>query len=307
MTAQSTLATRAPFHLEATVRVLQRRPSNSIDIWDHGQYLRVLALPQGLALVAVEDFGRIDRPDIRFTIPAGNTSAAARRAAAGVLRKMLGLDIDPAPLQRLAQGERTFRNTALALRGMRPPRFAGLFEAFARVVPFQQLSLDAGVAIVGRLVAKFGQHLECDARHFRAFPTAQAIAGARLAPLQACGLSARQAQTVRDLARAVEAGAVTEEKLLSMSTDEALGALTQLSGIGPWSAALVLLRGLGRLDVFPPGDVGAMRGLRALIHRGPHAPLERLIERFGERRGYLYFCALGGSLLSKRLIHAAPD
>ena len=182
---------------------------------------------------------------------------------------------------------------------MRPPRFAGLFEAFARVVPFQQLSLEAGVAIVARLVTKFGEYLEHDGRRFHAFPTAQAIAGARLAPLRACGLSARKAQTLRGLARAIETGSLTEEQISSMSTQEALGTLIELPGIGPWSAALVLLRGLGRIDVFPPGDVGAMRGLRALMHRSPHAPFDRLIERFGEHRGYLYFCALGARFCQK--------
>ena len=91
-----------------------------------------------------------------------------------------------------------------------------------------------------------------------------------------------------------------------MSTEEALRTLTASPGIGPWSAGLVLLRGLGRTDVFPPGDVGAARGLRALMRRGPHAPLTPIIERFGEYRGYLYFCALGSSLLSKGLIHPGP-
>jgi DNA-3-methyladenine glycosylase II len=82
--------------------------------------------------------------------------------------------------------------------------------------------------------------------------------------------------------------------------------LAELPGIGAWSAGVVLLRGLGRLDVFPPGDVGAQRGLRAVMHLGPGAALGRIIERFGNHRGYLYFCALGGGLLAKGLIRAAP-
>lgn len=307
MTPRLALPTPAPFHLEATVRVLQRRPSNLVDLWEQDHYLRVLALPDGLALVEVQNCGTIDEPDVRFLIRGGDApSAVARHAVDGALRKILGLDVDPQPLRYLMDAERAFRATALALRGMRPPRFAGLFEAFASIVPFQQLSLEAGVAIVARIVTKFGQHLERDGRRFYAFPTAQAIAGARLQHLRACGLSARKAQTLRDLARVVESGDLTEEQLSSMSTHEALLTLTALPGIGPWSAGLVLLRGLGRTDVFPPGDVGAARGLRALIRRGPKAPLTRVIERFGEHRGYLYFYALGGSLLSKGLIHPAP-
>jgi len=301
------LATRAPFHLEATVRVLQRRPSNRVDVWEGGRYRRVLALSEGLALVEVQNRGTIDEPDIRFAILNRDSPSAMNVGASSALRRILGLDIDPAPLQRRATAERALRATGIALRGMRPPRFSSLFETFARVVPFQQLSLDAGAAIVARLVAKFGEHLEHDRRRFYAFPTSRTIAAARLDALRACGLSAQKAQTLRGLARAVESGVVNEEELAVMSTSAAFEKLTELPGIGPWSAGVVLLRGLGRLDVFPAGDVGAARGLRTLMRLGPHASLDTVIERFGDHRGYLYFCALGGWLLRKGLVQPAPE
>ena len=91
-----------------------------------------------------------------------------------------------------------------------------------------------------------------------------------------------------------------------MATSDALQTLMELPGIGPWSAGLVLLRGLGRLDVFPAGDVGVARGLGALLGTADGDRLRRVVERFGDRRGYLYFCSLGASLLAKGLIHAAP-
>jgi DNA-3-methyladenine glycosylase II len=64
----------------------------------------------------------------------------------------------------------------------------------------------------------------------------------------------------------------------------------------------VLLRGFGRIDVFPPGDVGAVRGLAALLHLRSRESLDRVVERFGEQRGYLYFFSLAGTLLEKGLI-----
>ncbi|MGH7343229.1 MAG: DUF488 family protein, partial [Candidatus Rokuibacteriota bacterium] len=304
--ASGRLSTRAPFHLEATVRVLQRRPKNRVEIWEEERYLRVLASADGLALVEVENHGTIDDPDLRFSIRWGNPSAAARSGLEQTLRKVLGLDLDPEPLLRTAETERALRPTALVLRGMRPPRFAEWFEAFANVVPFQQVSLDAGLAIVGRLVERFGEHLEHGGRRFHAFPTAPAIAGARLEALRRCGLSARKAEALRRIARAIASGELTEDAISGMSTDDARRTLTELPGIGPWSAGLVLLRGLGRIDVFPPGDVGAARRLRALTRLRSGASLGRIVERFGDYRGYLYFCGLGGSLLAKGLIHAAP-
>jgi DNA-3-methyladenine glycosylase II len=296
------ISARGPFHLEATVRVLQRRPGNRVDVWEQGRYRRILGSAPELAWVEVMNRGSIDDPDIRYAVRTEGISPARRARLEGMLRRVLGLDVDPAPLQRLANAERRLRPAARALRGMRPPRFSGLFEAFANVVPFQQLSLDAGVAIIGRLVERFGTRLEQDGRALYAFPAAQTIARARLERLKRCGLSARKAQTLRFLAKAIASGELTERELCGLSSADALRFLTELPGIGPWSASLVLLRGLGRLDVFPPGDVGAVAGLRALMHLRSEAPLHRIIERFGDYRGYLYFYALGGRLRAKGLI-----
>jgi 3-methyladenine DNA glycosylase/8-oxoguanine DNA glycosylase len=302
------LATHAPFHLEATVRVLQRRPTNRVDLWaQQHRYMRALATTEGLALVEVANLGSIDDPDIRFTVQHGSFSPAVSAVLRQTLRQILGLDVAPAPLSRLVEGQPGLAQTAMALRGMRPPRFAGLFEAFASVVPFQQLSLDAGVAIVGRLVERFGERIEHDGHRFYAFPDARVVARARLHTLRACGLSLRKAETLRHIARAIHSGSVTEEKLSHMTSVEALRFLTELNGVGPWTASLVLLRGMGRLDVFPPGDVGVARGLSSLTRPAPGPSLDRLIQRFGENRGYLYFYSLGAALLAKQLIHPASS
>lgn len=300
------LETRAPFHLEATVRVLQRRPTNLVDVWEDEQYLRVLDLPQGLALVRVTNEGTIDAPDLRFDVLEGETSTDILEGAEQRLREVLGLDLDPEPLSRLAEAERALRPTALALRGMRPPRFGELFETFANVIPFQQVSLDAGVALVRRLVERFGEPLEHEGRRYYAFPRASVIASARLDAIRRCGFSSKKAEALRHAARAIEAGDLSSDKLLAMSSEDAMRSLIELPGIGPWSAGLILLRGLRRLDVFPAGDVGVARGLTALMHLRSERSLERVVRRFGDLRGYLYFCSLGGALLAKGLIHPAP-
>lgn len=297
------LETRAPFHLQATVRVLQRRPGNAVEIWDHGRYLRVLRTAEGLALVETRNCGTIDAPDLRYRLRHGN----APPGIAQILRKVLGLDVDPQPILRLARAHSELCATATALRGMRPPRFAAWFETFANVVPFQQVSLDAGIAVVGRLVKRFGEPLDHRGRRFHAFPTVLAISEARVEVLRECGLSLRKAQALRAVAAAIESGELAEDKIAALDTAEARKALVEVAGIGPWSAGVILLRGLGRLDVFPPGDVGANRGISALLGVERGAALARAIERFGDQRGYLYFHGLGSSLLAKGLIDPAPQ
>ncbi|HET8553109.1 MAG TPA: AlkA N-terminal domain-containing protein [Gammaproteobacteria bacterium] len=298
------LPTRAPFHLEATVRVLQRRPANRVEIFDYGLYRRLFRTAAGLALVQVENHGALDAPDVRYAVLHGEAAPAQLEPT---LRNVLGLDIDPLPLQRLTESEAAMRPTALALRGMRPPRFAEWFEAFGNVVPFQQVSLEAGIAIVGRFVERFGEWLDFDGRRYYAFPAPAVVAEAGIDALRGCGLSRTKAATLERIAAAIESDELSEARLAAMPTAEATAALTALPGIGPWSAGLVLLRGLGRLDVFPPGDVGAMRGLNKLLRLDSDGDgLARVAERFGDYRGYLYFHALGRSLLDKGLIRPAP-
>ena len=121
------LPVRAPFHLEATVRVLQRRPANLIDTWDGDNYRRVVRWADRVALLEVNNAGTIDVPDLRLTIGTHSDSARDRKEAARAAREILGLEHDPAAAQRHAEAEPALRETASALRGMRPPRYPDLF------------------------------------------------------------------------------------------------------------------------------------------------------------------------------------
>ncbi|MBV6418560.1 MAG: hypothetical protein CMLOHMNK_03468 [Steroidobacteraceae bacterium] len=283
------------------MRVLQRRPANRVDVWRDDAYSRVFDTPRGLVLATVRELGRVGAPDLRASLQSasGRLDAATREEIGQRLRRILGLDVEPSALAGRAEAEPAMAETARALRGLRPPRFSELFEAFASVVPFQQVSLDAGIAVVGRLVDRFGVAFDGEGQR-RAFPAAAAIAAARSAALRACGLSAQKARTLQDVAQLIASGELRAAELEALTTPAALDRLTTLRGIGPWTAGLVLLRGFGRLDVFPPGDVGAQRNLQQLLGTRDARKLRATIERFGDLRGYLYFCGLGARLLGAR-------
>jgi DNA-3-methyladenine glycosylase II len=302
--ADPVLETRGPFNLEATVRVLQRRPTNLVDVWDEGRYLRALSTRRGNVLVEVANKGTIDAPEVSFRVLAGKDTRAVREGITRDLRRILALDVDPAPLLQLVANEPRLDAVATALRGVRPPRFPGLFETFVHVIPFQQLSLDAGVAVVRRLVERFGETVKHAGREFRLSPTSAVIAAARLDAIKSSGLSRKKAETLRGIARDIEAGELAEDQLTGVDCETAMERLVELPGIGRWSAALVLLRGMGRLEVFPEGDSGATRGLSSLFKVTPGRALDRIVRRFGDHRGYLYFFSLGNALLGKGLIHA---
>jgi DNA-3-methyladenine glycosylase II len=304
----SRLPVAAPFNLEATVRLLQRRPANRVDRWEEGRYWRAFQTDEGPRLVTVVNVGTVDMPDVRLDIVGAAVSDDTTRNVTAMVRWILGFDTEPVPTAWLAEMEPRFEGVAAALRGFRPPCFPTLFETCASVLPFQQFSIDAGTAIVGRFVERFGPALTIADRTWFAFPSPQTVADAPVAALRDVGLSRAKAVALQALARHALAGDLDSARYQSLPAGVALTELQTLPGIGPWSAGLILLRGLRRMDVFPAGDVGAARNLPSLLElttRWSPAEASAFAVRFGDRRGYLYFFGLGAQLLASGVLTPA--
>jgi DNA-3-methyladenine glycosylase II len=257
-----------PFSLELTVLVLRRVATNIVDQWADGCWtrgpLRVRQLDE-------------------------QTLCLSPCAEMSVARRILGLDVSPRLLVDAVAAEPRLASLAERFAGLRPPRFPSLFEAIGMTIPFQQVSLAAGQSTANQLVRRFGGPDGL-------FPSPDAIAAASLDDLRACGLSAAKARTLQTAARLVLDGHFSD--LEALPSDQLLASLDAVPGIGPWTAAVIALRGLGRLDVFPPGDVGARRILATLL--GQPAPLSaaeeaELIARLGPSRGLVYFLGLAAS------------
>jgi len=75
----------------------------------------------------------------------------------------------------------------------------------------------------------------------------------------------------------------------------------RLRGIGPWSAANILLRGFGRLDTFPLADTGVAANM-ALLSEDPRIKADAVLDGLGDIRGLLYFhLLLGGRAMRARM------
>jgi len=302
------LEVSGPFHLEATVRILQRRPTDRLDHLEEGAYLRLHQTREGLVLARLENLGSVGEPDLRLSFVAGRPSAPLRRELAATTRRLLGMDVDPSPLERRLRKTPGLRALASALRGMRPPRFATLLESFGRTVPYQQLSLDAGSTLTARMVERFGESVEHGGRRYFTFPEAARLAAATEDDFRALGFSRSKGRTLIGVAGAIAGGQLDAEALESLPTQEAWQRLLALRGVGPWTASLLLLRGMGRLDSFPASDVGVNRGIATLLGEDPKTfQADRFAAPFGPQRGMIYFYSLGAQLLAKGLITPASS
>ena len=152
-------------------------------------------------------------------------------------------------------------------------------DAFATLVfqvVGQQLSVAATRTIVSRIEQRFGGRL----------PTPAELLAADPQVLRSAGLSTRKGATLRALAERFDDRRLSDEGLARMTDDEVEAALTEVPGIGPWSAHGFLLVALDRPDVFLTGDIALRRAIQRL-YDFDHVPTpEELIELSDRWRPY---------------------
>jgi DNA-3-methyladenine glycosylase II len=152
-------------------------------------------------------------------------------------------------------------------------------DAFATLifqVVGQQLSVAATRTIVSRIEERFGGRL----------PTPAELLAADPQVLRSAGLSTRKGATLRALAERFVDGRLSDEGLAGMTDDEVEAALTEVPGIGPWSAHGFLLVALDRPDVFLTGDIALRRAIQRLYDFDDVPTPEELIELSDRWRPY---------------------
>lgn len=140
----------------------------------------------------------------------------------------------------------------------------------------QQLSVAATRTIVSRIEERFGGRLPTPAETLAADPQV----------LRSAGLSMRKGATIRALAERFVDGRLSDEALARMTDDEVEAELTEVPGIGPWSAHGFLLVALDRPDVFLTGDI-ALRRVIQRLYGFDHVPTaDELVEVSDRWRPY---------------------
>ena len=138
-----------------------------------------------------------------------------------------------------------------------------LMRSIVRAVSGQQVSNAAALKLSSRVLAAAGGA--------RGQILAEKLAALGPERLRAQGLSRTKAQALNDLALRFAAGEINEAALANLSDHEVALRLTAVRGVGPWTAHMILIFGLGRPDVWPLGDYGLRKALQqAGISEGPH-------------------------------------
>jgi DNA-3-methyladenine glycosylase II len=128
------------------------------------------------------------------------------------------------------------------------------YSALVHAVLHQQLA-GAAAAAIGRRLCVLGEGR---------FPRPARLLALREQALRSAGLSRRKVATLRAVAEAFKSGRIATRRLVLMDDAQVVEALTELDGIGEWTAHMLLIFSLGRADVLPVGDYGIRKGAQRL-------------------------------------------
>lgn len=282
----------APFRLDLTVWALRRRAVNLIDRWDGECYRRALVMSGSTTEIAVTQHGKPESPRLRVSLTGEEVTSEARETAIAVLERLLGLKIDLKPFYRLAAADSKLSPLVARFRGLKPPRFPNLFETLANAVACQQMSLSLGILLLNRLAEKFGAEVETSAGTAHVFPEPAVLAAQQPDAFRQLGFSRQKGRSLIALAQTCMGGVVTGQDLEHLGDADVVKRLLTLRGIGRWSAEYALLRGFGRLNVYPGDDVGARNNLRRWLRlRKPldYNGVRRVTNKWQPYSGFVYF------------------
>jgi len=281
-----------PFRLDLTVWALRRRARNLMDQWDGATYQRVVMMEGCPLRIAVNQSGSSDHGLLRVVVSGRRVGSELRDKVRALLVHTLGLGQELSPFYALAASDERLGPLVARFRGMKPPRFPAVFEALINAIACQQLSLTVGIELLNRLSVRSGPAPTGQEPTQHAFPGPEDVIALKPRTLRSLGFSYNKAHSMLAISGELIARHFDAERLEQLDDEAAIERLMRLRGVGRWTAEYVLLRGLGRTNIFPGDDVGARNRLAAWLGRDrplDYEGVKRAVSRWQPYAGLVYF------------------
>ncbi len=281
-----------PFRLDLTAWALRRRLNNIVDQWNDESWSRIFVIGGEPVSITVTQTAKQSSGSINIDLVGQNIDSDIEQGARVLVAKCLGTSTDLSGFYMLASGDKELALLVDRYCGFKPPRFPTVFEAAVNGIACQQISLNAGIALLNHLASTCGVKFQSETGVRHAFPRPEDASKLKPEDFRKLGFSRQKGLAVIELAKEIAGGQLDLEQLASLNEDEALERLFQLRGIGRWTGEYILLRGLGRLNVFPADDAGGRRGLQhwlKLPKKLEYKETQNLVAKWKPYAGLVYF------------------
>jgi AraC family transcriptional regulator, regulatory protein of adaptative response / DNA-3-methyladenine glycosylase II len=259
------LPVRTPFAYEGLFGHLAASAVPGVEEVRDGAYRRTLRLPTGNGIVSLTP--EPDHVRCRLVLDDFRDLATAIARA----RRLLDLDADPEAVVHTLSADPGLSPLVAKAPGQRIPRTVDEAELAVRVVLGQQVSVKAARTHAARIVEAYGQPVtDASGGLTHVFPAVEHLAD--IDPAHLAFPKSRQRSVITLIGALADGGVVLDPGCdWNLAREQLLG----LPGIGPWTAEVITMRGLGDPDAFPASDLGVLLAAKQL---GLPADARRLTE-----------------------------
>ena len=261
------------------------------EIYKDGIWRRAFKIENRLVPIEITAVGTVENPKLRVNA-SSKLDAKEKRYLRDRIADIFRLRNDLKKLYDFMDKEEILLEIKNKLYGLRPPGIgASIFEGAIRVIIQQQISLRVAYVMTGSLVRRFGENAEIEGELYYDFPSPQVLANVDETELRECKLSRQKARYIRELALKVANG-YDLEKIREMNNEEAIEELMKFKGIGRWTAELILITTLGRMDLCVPDDLTARKAVSYFYFDGKLQSgdtVRKFTEKWGDFKGWIIY------------------
>lgn len=244
---------RQPYGWRELLEFFSGRATPGVELVTNGRYLRTVRVGGRAGILDVQE------TDGSLSLTVHGIGTDTLFSVVQRTRSLFDLDAPIDDIAATLNRDRTLRAWMKHNPGLRVPGAWDGFELTVRAVLGQQVSVKAATTFAGRIAERYGETMDVAVDGLvdsptRLFPEPGRLARARLENL---GVIRSRAQTIRDIAKAVDRGELTFDA--GQSADEFRSALVSIKGVGDWTAEYVAMRALKNPDAFPASDLGLLR------------------------------------------------
>jgi len=279
---------RTPFNWPAMLEFFTGRATSGVESVIGNRYLRTISAGGKHGVISIGPQKQSSILTLTLTsVDTGSLFEIVQRS-----REMFDLDAPIDEITATLNRDESLRGLIKRSPGIRVPGAWDGFELAIRAILGQQISVKAATTLAGRIAERYGERLSLsveseDQSLSRIFPSAERLMRARFNNI---GLVKSRADTIRRVAAAVINGELKFD--VAQEPEDFCNSLTDIKGVGDWTAQYVAMRVLKNPDAFPCTDLGLLKALGSMESRGGRATPTELLRRAEAWRPWRAYAAL---------------
>ena len=266
--------------------------SSPLGVWRDGRYRRALRCSGGIALVELS--GAAANPSSVDACVLATRGSVDFDTLTARVNALLNPTLELAPFYAVAQRDPLLWAVVTPLAGLGLFTTETVFEALAMTVIEQQIALSAAQRAERWLIEWGGEGIDFEGRRYSVFPSAERIAAASVEALTPMKITFRRMAVLIRLAQAEASASL--ERLRALPHEAAYAELMRLNGVGHWTAAWTLARGLGQIIYVGSADVALRAAVNAYFYglpgRSDAATTDAHFARYGDFAGLAAYYTL---------------